>query len=126
MIEPGSGTGTLFASADGEAIGGSAGGPEPALSLLISSLSGFGFGSLGAFLFSALLTDGEGVGVGSTFSTDDTGASDCLPFSSSSALPTSFEVVRPTSFSAAHTDAPREVISVPPSPIHSFRDETPP
>src|SRR4051812_44631741 len=121
MIEPGSGTGTLFASAEGEAIGGSAGASASALSLVISSLDGFGFGSVGAFLFSARRTETAGVGDGEAL-----GSSGVRPFSSSSSLPTSFDEVSPTSLSAAKTDAPRAVTSVPPSDIQDFRLVTPP
>ncbi len=103
MIEPGSATGTLFASADGEAIGGRLGGTPSDLSLFSSSEDGFGLASTGWFLFSARLTDGDGEGVGSAFLSPSFAA---LPFSSSASLPTSLAVVSETSFSAAKTEAP--------------------
>src|SRR5688572_14179205 len=113
MIEPGSASGTRFAFADGEAIGGRVGGMLSALSDFISTV---GFGSRSTAPDRAA---GVGEGVGD-------GDASFLSFSSSSSLPTNFEVVRPTSFRAANTDAPRLVIIVPPLDAHSFSVLIPP
>src|SRR5258706_5951386 len=116
MIEPGSATGTLLASADGEAIGGRPCGIASALSDLISSLEGFGLASM-AWVFGApgLAT---GVGEGDVFFSSSDGV---LPFSSSASLPTSLDDDRATSFNAANTDAPPTVINVPPPETQSLR-----
>src|SRR6187549_788448 len=109
-MAPGRATGTLLASADGEAIGGKPGAAPSDLSETSSSLEGLGLGSVGGFLFSALRTDGDAVGEGDglLFSLSAAGV---FPFSSSSTLPTNFELVSVTSFSAANTEAPRTVTS---------------
>src|SRR4051794_37428068 len=93
MIDPGSGTGTLLASADGEAIVGSAR-ATPSVRSVGASMG---------------VADGLTLGLG-----EGEGLASALGFSSSSALPTSLEVVKPTSFNAAKTDAPRTVMPVPP------------
>src|SRR5438093_7804422 len=118
MIEPGRATGTLFASADGEAIGGKEGAMPSVRSFGCSSAGGVAV-SVATRLAPGLFGVGEGVASG--FFT-----SSVFPFSSSASLPTSFEVVKPTSFNAAKTDAPRTVITVPPFEANSFNVETPP
>src|SRR6185369_7757690 len=124
MIAPGRATGTLFESAEGDAIGGRLGETPSALSDLSSSLDGFGLASTGWLFPGTFFGVGEGVGDDSVFFSSL--SSPNLPFSSSASLPTSLEVVIPTSFSAAKTDAPRTVITVPPFDVKSFRVETPP